>query len=143
MSKTKKLYTVAAPKTEQVGHKAAGLPELPGRHGDYLENVAFGPRREMTVRIKPLLWAGNRGYYGPALAVRFGGIINFSEVQETFKPRYCKESELNAIEYDQEQFSKLGDLHLLLSFERIDVVVVIHCSSVTVMEPEPDIEKAA
>ena len=81
------------------------------------------------------MWAGNKGYYGPAITVRFGGIVNFEQVQETFKPRYCKESELNRIEYDQGQFSKLGDLHLLLSFERLNIVVAIHCHSLTVMEP--------
>lgn len=95
------------------------------------------------MKINPLMWAGNRGYFGPAIAVRFGGIVNYAEVQETFKPRYCKESELNAIEYDQEHYSKPGDLHLLLSFERISVIVVIHCSSVTITEPEPETREAA
>ncbi len=137
------LYAVAPLKTEQAYGKHAALPELPGRHGDILEGVAFGPRREMIVEIKPLLWAGSRGFYGPAITVRFGGIVNYKEVQETFKPRYCKWSELNRIEYDEEQFSKPGDLHLLLSFERIDVVIVIHCSSLTITEPQPDTEKAA
>ena len=132
MSKAKKLYTITMPIAEQIGYKAAGLPELPGRHGDLLESVVFGPRREMTLSIKPLMWAGNKGYYGLAIIVRFGGIVNFDEVQETFEPRYCKESELNRIEYDQKQFSKPGDLHLLLSFERIDVVVAIYCQSITV-----------
>ena len=87
MSKAKKLHTVTMPTTEQIGYKAAGLPELPGRHGDLLESVVFGPRREMTLSIKPLMWAGNRGYYGLTITVRFGGIVNFDEVQETFKPR--------------------------------------------------------
>ena len=143
MSKTKKLYTITQPKTQEPHGKDAALPELPGRHGDHLESVAFGPRREMTVKIKPLRWAGNRGYYGPAVAVRFGGIVNYKEVQEAFKPRYCQESELNAIEYESEQYSKPGDLHLLLSFERIDVVIPIHCSSLTVKGPETETEKAA
>ena len=140
MSK-KKLYTIPVPKTEPAYGKHAALPELPNRHGDILENLIFGPRREMTVQIKPLMWAGNNGFYGPAILVRFGGIVNYEEVQETFKPRYCKESELNAVEYDQERYSKPGDLHLLLSFERIDVVIAIHCSSLMVTEPET--EKAA
>ena len=132
MSKAKKPYTV--PKAEAMGHRAAGLPELPGRHGDILESVAFGPRREMMLSIKPLMHAGNGGYYGLATTVRFGGIVNFDEVQALFKPKYCGESELNGIEYDQKQFSKSGDLHLLLSFERISVIIAIHCASLTVTD---------
>ncbi len=144
MSKAKKqLYMVAPPETQESRGKSAALPELPGRHGDPLESVTFGPRREMTLWIKPLLWAGNNGFYGPAYAVRFGGIVNYAEVQETFKPRYCEESELNSIEYDKEQFSKPGDLHLLLSFERIDIVVNIHCSNLTVVEAETEKQEAA
>ena len=62
---------------------------------------------------------------------------------KTDKLRYCKRSELNAIEYDKERFSKQGDLHLLLSFEGIGIVVVIHCASLTVTEPEPSAKEAA
>ena len=142
MSK-RKLYVVDPPNAQEVRGRDTSLPELPGRHGDPLESIEFGPRREMTVKIKPLLWAGNQGFYGPAYFVRFGGIVNYEEVLESFKPRYCQESELNAIEYDQGHFSKQGDLHLLFSFERIDTVVVIHCFSLTVTEPEPGAKKAA
>ena len=95
------------------------------------------------MKISPLLWAGNQGYYGPATAVRFGGIVNYDEVQAAFKPRYFKETELNGIEYDEKQLSKPGSLHLLLSFERIDVIVAIHCSRLIIMEAEPETKEAA
>ncbi|MGI4787831.1 MAG: hypothetical protein ACRYFS_03170 [Janthinobacterium lividum] len=134
MSNAKKLHLVPVLKTEQADYKATGLPDLPNRHGDVLESVSFGPRREMTLMITPLRWLGTRGYHGPAISVRFGGIVNFDEVQSLFRPRYCKESELNQIEYDEKHISKSGGLHLLLSFERIDVVVPIHCQSLTETE---------
>ena len=103
-----------------------------------LESVAFGPRREMTVKINSLMWEGNRGYYGPATTMRFGGIVNYDQVREAFKPRYCQERELNSVEYDQGQSSKPSDLYLLLSFERISIIVAIHCHSLTVTKPNVD-----
>ena len=72
------------------------------------------------------------------MSVRFGGIVNYQEVQELFKPRYCKESELDRIVYNPGQFSKPGDLHLIVSFERLEVRIFIHCHSLTVTEPDAE-----
>ncbi len=50
---------------------------------------------------------------------------------------------LDGIEYDEKQLSKPGSLHLLLSFERIDVVINIRRSSLTVSETELETKEAA
>ena len=115
-----------------------GLPELPSDFNHALfESVAFGPRREMTLKLNPLVWVGNRGLYGPAVTVRFGGIVNFEEVKALFAANHHKRSELGWLRYDTSQTSKPGDLYLHIEFERVEARIVIQCHSLTVTEPEP------
>ncbi len=115
------------------------LPELPHDFNHAIfESVVLGPRCELTLKLNPLVWIGHRGYYRPAVAVRFGSIVNFGEVEALFARNYQEQSELGWLRYDAEQPSKPGDLYLRLEFERLEAHNVIHCHSLTVTEPEPD-----
>ncbi len=101
----------------------AELPELPHDFNHAIfENVILGPRRELTLKLNPLVWIGHRGYHAPAVTVRFGGIVNFAEV--------------GWLRYDTKQTSQPDDLYLRLEFERVEAHIVIHCHSLTVTEPD-------
>ncbi len=105
-----------------------------------IDEAVFGPRREVTLIICPLIWIGNQGSYGSSLSVRFGGIRNLEEVKATFTPQNIKRSELAYIHYDDAYPSKPGDLYISAVFERISASVTIHFSHVTVSEIVSEIE---
>lgn len=70
-------------------------------------------------------------------------IVNYAEVEALFKLNHQGHSELGRLRYDTKKPSKPGELYLHIEFERVEVGVVIHCSSLTITEPEPETEKAA
>lgn len=115
-----------------------GLPELPTdfNHARF-EGVALGPRRELTLKLSPLVWVGSQGHHAPAMIVRFGGIVNFEEVKAFFSAGHHERSELGWLGHNKQQISKPGDLYLHLEMERVDARTVIHCHSLTFAEPEP------
>ncbi len=124
--------------------KKSDPPELSHDFNHALfEAVILGSRRELTLKLSPLVWVGYRGHHAPAVTVRFGGIVNFAEVETLFKLNHQEHSELGWLRYDTKQPSKLGELYLHIEFERVEARIVIHCSSLTFTEPEPDTEKAA
>ncbi len=145
MSKENKLSLKPTAAAKLPRPNTAGLPQLPDHFFNHalFEGVSFGPRRELTLGLKPLIWAGHQGHHDPAVMVRFGGIVNFEEVKALFDANPHKRSELGWLDYDKHHASKPGDLYLHLEFERVTARVVVHCSSLTITEPEPDTEKAA
>ena len=119
------------------------LPQLPDHHFNHaiFDSVVLGPRRELTLGLRPLVWAGHQGHHGPAVTVRFGGIVNIEEVKALFEASHHEHSELSHLDYDKQYASKPGDLYLRIEFERVEAQIVIHCHSLTIMEPNT--EKAA
>ena len=113
------------------------MPELPHdfNHATF-EGVVLGPRRELTLKLNPLVWVGHRGHHASAVTVRFGGIVNFAEVEALFALNYQEQSELGWLRYDAMQASKPSDLYLRLEFERVEAHIVIHCRSLTVTETD-------
>ena len=119
--------------------RSGELPELPHDFNHAIfENVVLGPRCELTLKLNPLVWIGHRGYHAPAVTVHFGGIVNFAEVEALFALNYQEQSELGWLRYDTKQNSKPDDLYLRLEFERVEAHIVIHCHSLTMMEPDAE-----
>ena len=107
--------------------KYANLPSLLDNfcHAG-IEEAIFGPRRELLLILRPLIWVGNQASYSSYMNLRFGGIHNAEEVKSAFTPQNVKRSELAYIRYDNEHLSKPGDLYIEAVFERISVSVTIH-----------------
>jgi hypothetical protein len=97
-----------------------------------IDGVEVGPRREITLLIAPLLWAGSVGRNLEGVRVRFGGIENFDEAKSFFSSGPHERSELARLEYAPGRRSKPGCLFVDVEFEREESRVVIQCSSVQV-----------
>jgi hypothetical protein len=114
-------------------HRTSPLPSL---EHDYahagIESVSFGPRREISLVVVPLIQRGMNLERGAAAEIRFGGIANLSQVEAFFADRPQKRSELADLRYADEPRSKPERLFFELIFERIDARLVIECRNVQV-----------
>ena len=73
---------ICLPSKPRTGTMKDNLPDF--AHA-FVDDVMLGPRRELTLIVRPLIWTGSKGSYGEPVRVRFGGIFDFEEVQ-TFLP---------------------------------------------------------
>ena len=105
---------------------------LPDFAHAFVDDVMLGPRRELTLIVRPLIWTGSKGSYGEPVRVRFGGIFDFEEVQTFFADAPHKGSELAWLRYAETTASKPGHLFFDLVFERIEARIGIACGSLTI-----------
>lgn len=97
-----------------------------------VNDVLLGPRRELTLVLRPLTWTGDKGSYGAPVRVRFGGIVNFDAVQTFFADAPQERSDLAYLRFDETTPSKPGHLFFDLAFERVDAQIGIACGSLTI-----------
>lgn len=109
------------------------LPDLKHNYNDAsIEDVKFGPRRELTLKVYTVVWNGNKGQYQNEVTIRFGGILNLAAVKEFFDLSPHLNSELASISFDKNQKSKPNHMYINLTFERIDAQIVIECSNLLI-----------
>lgn len=110
------------------------LPELGKCFADAsIEDVRFGPRRECTLILRPLVWHGQQGYHAErCVSVRFGGINNLDAVKAFFVGEPWQQSELGSLEYASAPPSKIGRMYVHVAFERTDGQMIIECTSISI-----------
>ncbi|MBV9792146.1 MAG: hypothetical protein JOZ51_28430 [Chloroflexi bacterium] len=115
------------------------LPELHNRFADALiEDVRFGPRRECTLILCPLVWHGQQGRAAErCVAVRFGGVNNLDAVIAFFASEPWQQSELRSLEYAPTPLSKIGRVYVHVAFERMDGQIVIECTTISITDEDP------
>lgn len=59
------------------------------------------------------------------------------ELQEFFRRKPHKQSELYTIDYAEGELSKAGRLFFKISFERIDAQIVVRCQTVSSSSEQP------
>lgn len=93
--------------------------------------MKIGPRRELNLSLE--LWVGNRnGGEGKFVSVRFGGIINFDEVQAFFADSDNSANAHEGLQWlrdDEAKESKPDDLFIRMQFDRTEAEVLIHCKT--------------
>ena len=108
--------------------------ELPDLKHDYshsvINGVIIGPRREVTLSIQILEWAGQSAQLSAITPLRFGGIVNFNEVKEFFGQHQIME--LAYLRYSSSHHSKPSNLFVELHSEHTDDKLVIQCSSIQI-----------
>ncbi len=111
------------------------LPDLKYNYNDAsIEEVVFGPRREVNLKIQTIHWNGNTGQENDPIIIRFGGIMNFESVKAFFATSPYIRSELASLAYDKSQISNPNHMFVSLRFERIDAKITIECSSVSISD---------
>ena len=115
------------------------LPELGKRFaGALIEDIRFGPRRECTLILRPLVWHSQQGRAAErCVAVRFGGVNNLDAVNTFFASEPWQQSELRSLEYAPAPPSKLGRVYVQVAFERTDGQMMIECTSISITDAEP------
>jgi hypothetical protein len=113
------------------------LPDL--KHNFYnafVDEVRVGPRQELNLSME--LWPGDRiGGEGKFVSIRFGGIVNFGEVQEFFADfdnSANAHEGLHWLRYDEAKNSKPGDLFIKMQFDRTEDEVLVHCKNITISD---------
>jgi hypothetical protein len=101
----------------------------------YIDDIAIGPRREVTLKVTVLVRNGTTFHMVEGINVRFGGIENFAEASSFLATQPHHLSELAWLRYATGERSKPGCLYFDLVFERIDAKLVIKCSSLQVSGP--------
>ncbi len=123
--------------------------ELPSLVHDFSHahicGVVFGPRREFTLAVSLLVWHQQTGRLTDPAPVRFGGVENLDEVRACFAAAPHERSELAWLAYAADPASRPGRLVFDLVFERIDLRLLVRCSSLQVGAPgeAPDAEPGA
>jgi hypothetical protein len=118
--------------------KDALLPIKDDLYDAMIEDAAFGPRRECTLTVHRLVWKGDQGHYEKSpWYVHFGGVENMRELQEFFRRKPHKQSELYTINYAKGEASKAGRLFLKILFERINDPIVVRCQNVSSSSEQP------
>lgn len=114
------------------------LPELGKRFADAsIEDVHFGPRRECTLILRPLIWHGQQGFAAErCTSVRFGGINNLDAVKAFFASHPWQQSELGSLEYAPVPPSKIGRMYVHVAFERTDGQMMIECTSISITDQD-------
>lgn len=98
-----------------------------------VEEVCVGPRREVTVIVRPLVWHGSQGDYGPPVTIRFGGIQDFRDVAARFQTLPSLDSEIGFLGPDPDSAGgKRGVHHFKFASERRDFELRFRCSNVTI-----------
>jgi hypothetical protein len=98
-----------------------------------IEDVRFGPRRECTLILRPLVWYGQQGRAAErCVSVRFGGINNLAAVKAFFTSEPWQRSELRSLEYAPTPLSKPGRVYVHVAFERTDGRIVIECANLSI-----------
>ena len=127
------------PRSLGVSTLQEALAAFDGTYGNFqdaaIEEVIVGPRREVTLRLRPMLWEGARGKHGPALVVRFGGIREFERVADRFRQIPSLQSELGFLGPDQSS-SPRSPARLAFRFEaeRREFAFGFSCKSVSITE---------
>ena len=114
--------------------------ELPNLKHDFynlfVDEVKIGPRQELNLSME--LWQDNRFRgEGKFVSIRFGGIVNFDEVQAFFADFHSSANAyegLHWLRYDETRKSKPGDLFIKMQFDRTGEEVLIHCKNITISD---------
>ncbi len=114
--------------------------ELPNLKHDFynalVDAADIGPRQELNLSME--LWQGNRSRgEGRLVSIRFGGIVNFDEVQAfftAFQSSANAQEGLHWLRYDVTRKSKPNDLFIKMQFDRTGEEVLIHCKNITISD---------
>ena len=95
--------------------------------------VLVGPRCEVTLIVRPLVWHGSRGELDAPVAVRFGGIQDFQLKAEKFRAIPSLQSEIGFLGLDQASTTQRAQFHAFrYEAERADYEFGFCCSNVTI-----------
>ena len=114
--------------------------ELPNLKHDFynafIDEVKIGPRQELNLSME--LCQGNRCRgKGKIISIRFGGIVNFGEVQAffaDFQNSANAHESLHWLRYDETKTSEPSNLFIRMQFDRTDNEVLIHCKNLTISD---------
>ena len=102
------------------------------RDAQVLEVLA-GPRREVTLIVRPLVWCGSRGALDAAIAIRFGGISDFQHIVAQFREIPGLQSEIGFLGLNSApKSSNANGYAFLFQAERRDFEFCFRCSNVTI-----------
>ena len=96
----------------------------------FIDDAKIGPRRALTLILKPLLWNGSQGYYGNMVTVRFGGIKSIDTLRH-----FCAnlpEQEFAYIRLNLDKRRKKGKLHCDFMTERLEIGISFECQNISI-----------
>ena len=102
-----------------------------------VDDVLVGPRREVTLILRPLTWSGGQRDYGAPVAVRFGGIEDFDRVALQFQKLPSLESEIGSLGPDPGwKDRKAGLYRFKFESERRSFEFTFRCRSVAIEDAQ-------
>lgn len=120
---SKRARHAAAEREERVN--AAG--ELGDLNHAVLDAATFGPRREVTLVVRPLIWSGQKAALGETQYLRLGGIVDI-DAAKAGVAGLSPPVELARVWSER---AERGRLRVHFMAERSDMRIVIECRRVS------------
>ena len=97
-----------------------------------IEKYETGPRQELTLYLRPLLWKGSSGFHSTELTkLRFGGISDLADAKQFLDTFY--NLEIAFIRFNPD--SKKMQLIIEIAAERTDESVQFQCRNISIENP--------